>query len=52
MAEEWSPTFAARVEAKYRVVIPPVVRRMLDLHEGDVVEVKVRKVGSWRILRG
>jgi len=49
---EWSPTFTAMVERKHRIVIPSVVRRLLQLEEGDVVEVRVRKVGkAWKISR-
>jgi AbrB family looped-hinge helix DNA binding protein len=49
---EWSPTFTSMVERKYRIVIPAVIRKVLQIEEGDVVEVRIRKVGKgWKILR-
>jgi AbrB family looped-hinge helix DNA binding protein len=52
MSDEWSPTFTAIVEKKNRIVIPAAIRRILDISEGDIVEVKVKKVGrKWKILR-
>lgn len=50
--EEWSPTFTAMVEKNYRVVIPSVIRKLLNLKEYDVLEVKVKRVKSGKILRG
>ncbi|MEM1865978.1 MAG: AbrB/MazE/SpoVT family DNA-binding domain-containing protein [Ignisphaera sp.] len=52
MEEEWSSTFTAKVETKYRIWIPRVIRQMLDLNEGDIVEVKIRVVKRRGILRG
>jgi AbrB family looped-hinge helix DNA binding protein len=53
MGEEWSPIFTAIVEKKNRIVIPSAIRRILDIGEGDIVEVKIRRVGrKWKILRG
>jgi looped-hinge helix DNA binding domain, AbrB family len=50
--DDWSPIFTAMVEKKYRVVIPSVIRKALGISEGDLVEVKIRKVGrKWRMLR-
>jgi AbrB family looped-hinge helix DNA binding protein len=49
--EEWSPTFTARVERKYRIWIPRTVRELMDLEEGDYVEVKIRVVKRRGILR-
>lgn len=52
MEEEWSPVFTAMVERKYRIVIPPLLRRVLGLREGDLVEVRIRRVGKkWKVLR-
>jgi AbrB family looped-hinge helix DNA binding protein len=49
---EWSPTFTAMIERKYRIVIPPVLRKVMDLSEGDLVEVRIRRVGkAWKVLR-
>jgi AbrB family looped-hinge helix DNA binding protein len=50
--EDWSPTFTAMVEKNYRVVIPSVIRKLLNLKEYDVLEVKVKRVRSGKILRG
>ena len=50
--EDWSPTFTAMVEKNYRVVIPSVIRKLLNLKEYDVLEVKVKRVKSGKILRG
>ncbi|MEM1672360.1 MAG: AbrB/MazE/SpoVT family DNA-binding domain-containing protein [Archaeoglobaceae archaeon] len=52
MEEEWSPTFTAKVETKYRLWIPRVIRSMLDLKEGDIVEVRIRVAKRRGILRG
>ena len=49
--EEWSPTFTARVEKKYRVWIPRTIRELMDVEEGDYVEVKIRVVKRSGILR-
>jgi bifunctional DNA-binding transcriptional regulator/antitoxin component of YhaV-PrlF toxin-antitoxin module len=50
--ENWSPIFTAMVERGYRIVIPSTIRKILRVEEGDVLEVKVRKVkGKWKILR-
>jgi AbrB family looped-hinge helix DNA binding protein len=49
--EEWSPTFTARVERKYRIWIPRTVRELMDVEEGDYVEVKIRVVKRRGILR-
>ena len=49
--EEWSPTFTARVEKKYRVWIPRTIRELMDVEEGDYVEVKIRVVKRTGILR-
>jgi AbrB family looped-hinge helix DNA binding protein len=49
--EEWSPTFTARVERKYRIWIPRTVRELMDVEEGDYVEVKIRVVKRTGILR-
>jgi len=49
--EEWSPTFTARVERKYRIWIPRTVRELMDVEEGDYVEVKIRVVKRAGILR-
>jgi len=50
--DDWSPTFTVMIEKKYRVVIPSVIRKLIELSEGDLVEVKIRKVGKkWRMLR-
>ena len=52
MDEEWSPIFTAIVERKYRIVIPSPVRRVMNIGEGDVVEVQVRRVKrQWKVLR-
>jgi bifunctional DNA-binding transcriptional regulator/antitoxin component of YhaV-PrlF toxin-antitoxin module len=49
--EEWSPTFTARVEKKYRIWISRIVRELMDVKEGDYVEVKIRVVKRSGILR-
>ncbi len=49
--EGWSPTFTARVETRNRIWIPRVVRELLDLKEGDIVEVKMRVVKRAGVLR-
>lgn len=50
--EDWSPTFAARVEKKFRIWIPRVIREVMDIKEGDIVEVRIRVVEKKRgILR-
>ncbi len=44
MSEE---VFKAVVRAKYRITIPPVVRKLLSIRVGDVVEVRIRRVGRF-----
>jgi AbrB family looped-hinge helix DNA binding protein len=52
LSEEWSPVFTALVEKKNRIIIPRVIRLALGIEPGDLVEVRVRKVGrKWRALR-
>lgn len=51
VSEDWSPVFTSRVERKYRIWIPRVVRELLNLKEGDIVEVKIRVVQKRGILR-
>jgi len=36
-------SFVARVQIGYRVQIPEPVRSILDIKEGDIVEVRIRK---------
>ncbi len=50
--EEWSPVFTVMVEKKYRIIIPTVIRKILGLEPGDLIEVKIRRVGrKWKVLR-
>jgi len=52
MEEEWSPIFTSMVEKNYRIVIPSPIRKVLQLSEGDLIEVRIRKCGKkWKILR-
>jgi AbrB family looped-hinge helix DNA binding protein len=37
-------TFIARVEKGFRVFIPRAAREVLELQEGDYVEVQIRRV--------
>jgi AbrB family looped-hinge helix DNA binding protein len=39
-----SVSFIARVEKRYRIFIPKSVREVLDINEGDYVQVFIRKV--------
>lgn len=51
-SEDWSPTFTAMIERKYRIVIPAVLRKVMELNEGDLIEVRIRRVGrQWKVLR-
>ena len=36
-------TFKAKVQKIGRIAIPLVIRESLDIHEGDIVDVTVRK---------
>jgi AbrB family looped-hinge helix DNA binding protein len=49
--EGWSPVFTCRVEKKYRIWIPRTIRQLLNLYEGDYVEVKIRVVERKGLLR-
>ena len=51
ISEEWSPVFTARVEKRYRIWIPRVIRDELGVEEGDIVEVKIRVVKRKGVLR-
>lgn len=51
MSENWSPTFTARIEKKYRIWIPKVIRELLDIREGDIVEVRIRVHERRKLLR-
>jgi len=44
-------TFIARIQTQNRVWIPKRVREVLDLNEGDYVEVKIRKIEKMKPLR-
>jgi bifunctional DNA-binding transcriptional regulator/antitoxin component of YhaV-PrlF toxin-antitoxin module len=37
--------FKARIQKQFNVKIPPVVREILGLEEGEVVEVTIQKLG-------
>lgn len=43
MSEAGEKSFIARVQKGFRVQIPEVVRELLNIREGDIVEVRVRK---------
>jgi len=49
--EEWSPTFTCQIEKRYRIWIPRAIRLLMELREGDYVEVKLRVVRRKGILR-
>ena len=36
--------FVAKIEKRYRIFIPKRVREVLELEEGDYVQVKIRRV--------
>jgi len=42
--KEEAKTFVTRVQAGYRVQIPEPLRAVMDIHEGDVLEVTIRKL--------
>lgn len=42
MEENWSPIFTARIEKKNRIWVPKVIRELMEIEEGDVVEVKIK----------
>jgi len=45
MAENEKPiTFVARVEKKFRIFIPKTVREILEIDEGDYVEIIIKRV--------
>jgi len=45
MQEESPPiSFVARVEKRYRIFIPKTVREVLEIDEGDYVEVVIKRV--------
>lgn len=43
MSEGEEKTFTARVQSGYRIQIPEPLRQIMAIHEGDIVEVKIRK---------
>jgi len=47
---EWV-IFPSKVERKYRIWIPRHVREVLQLKEGDYLEVAVRRLKKYGILR-
>jgi len=49
--EDWSPVFTARVERKSRIWLPRAIRELLNINEGDYLEVKVRVVTRKGLLR-
>jgi len=49
--EEWSPIFTCQIEKKFRIWIPKTVRLLMDLREGDYVEVRLRIVKRKGLLR-
>ncbi len=42
--KEEAKTFVTRVQSGYRVQIPEPLRAVMDIHEGDLVEVILRKL--------
>lgn len=48
--QEWV-IFPSRVEKKWRVWIPRHVRELLNLREGDYLEVAVRRLKRYGLLR-
>jgi len=45
MGDDEKPiTFVAKVEKKYRIFIPRAVREVLEIVEGDYVEVIIKRV--------
>jgi AbrB family looped-hinge helix DNA binding protein len=48
--EEWI-RFPAKVEKKFRIWIPRYVREILQLYEGDYVEISIRKLKKRGLLR-
>jgi len=39
-------TFTAKIQTLRRIAIPKVVMESLELEEGDVIEVHIRKIGK------
>ena len=36
--------FAAKIISNFRITIPPVTRSLLELEEGDVIEVEIKRI--------
>jgi len=43
MSENGEKTFIGKVQKGYRIQIPEAIRELLNIHEGDIIEVKIKK---------